>query len=641
MRLLRLAALPLLASIAACDCGGQVQKTNGLLTLTPKSLDYDIACPGETTEQQILLENKGNVSFQITATKVLGPQFALLEALPTEVGPDEQVTVRIGFTPPALDMPCGTADTDAACTAAGGECNTASNTCDFDDEFTGTFEVTTDLEENGTQRASLIGQRFRGKRQDFQVVCENTPGSGTFDNDHCTFLAFDDVLAGKTLERAARLQNKGCAPINVNEITFYADTGADPDDVKLFSIANDAKAPLVLRGGQSKDVLVRFSAPDHAAEPGVRLKVATDDPEKKDSQWAPGVWDLGLFANSVAPALLVDAEVLTFFDAQTGVGKDRTFTVSNTGTAALTIDSVTIVAEDGTTDFKLGAGDAGPFTLQPAGGADAHKVTVTYTSSGPGSDRAKVVVKAGQDSREVRLIAGTEPQLVVKWLDTNVEKDPPVDFGPVITGTKGATRIVRLRNDGQAPLSVTSATLPASDNPGGSYKLAGFAAGPIGVGQHLDVTITFDDAVTLRDDGAKLVIASNDPVDAANGGTRSVDLQSQNDPNFKPVPIIEICAHPAGSTTCQNTAQLANELEVDGSKSTGPESGDTLTFAWTLPVKPAGSTVTLQNATTAKAKLVSATTSKLDVPGTYVVKLTVSDQFGNSNSLTQTMNVTR
>lgn len=65
-----------------------------------------------------------------------------------------------------------------------------------------------------------------------------------------------------------------------------------------------------------------------------------------------------------------------------------------------------------------------------------------------------------------------------------------------------------------------------------------------------------------------------------------------------------------------------SDVKFDASGSTDPD-GDALTFSWTLVSKPAGSSVTVQNAT---AQLVV----KPDVAGTYVVSVRISDGKGGS-----------
>jgi hypothetical protein len=59
-------------------------------------------------------------------------------------------------------------------------------------------------------------------------------------------------------------------------------------------------------------------------------------------------------------------------------------------------------------------------------------------------------------------------------------------------------------------------------------------------------------------------------------------------------------------------------VTLDGTGSSAPN-GATLTYNWVLTTKPAGSTATIQNPTTVTALLFT------DLPGTYVVTLTVDD----------------
>ena len=69
------------------------------------------------------------------------------------------------------------------------------------------------------------------------------------------------------------------------------------------------------------------------------------------------------------------------------------------------------------------------------------------------------------------------------------------------------------------------------------------------------------------------------------------------------------------------------QVQFDGSNSTDPES-DELTYAWTLATVPRRSQAALTDANTAYPTLVP------DQPGQYKVKLTVTDPFGASASVT-------
>jgi hypothetical protein len=642
MRAIRYGLLTALVALSGCDCGGQVQKGSGLMTLSPKGLDFDKSCPGETAEQPLLLANEGTFPFAITEVKVTGARFSLLEPLPATLDAGDQVAVRIGFNPPALDQPCGTEAERTACERDGGACN-ARGTCDFEDEYAGTIEITSDLDENNKLRATFIGSRFKGKRVQFRPVCEKSGGKGDFDlaND-CLLLDFKDdpstdkpLRAGTTRDRVLRLYNQGCAPLEVTEATFVENGPETPDDVKMFSIVNAQPLPVTVRGQQYVEYTVRFSPPARKdSTPGVDLRLRTTDGDKGEAT-------VGMWAFAAAPSLDVDRTILTWSDAIAGQPSAKSFNLINSGGNDVTIDSIKLVADAGSTDFVLEAADAGPFTLAAF---SQRAIKVTYTSSGAGGDSGKVVVTAGTDVLEVRLVGGTQPRLGVAWMEppSTSEQPPPVDFGQTATGAKGLTRTLRLRSEGEAPVNVSK--LEFSDDPGKSFSLGAFTPGPIPVGGSVDVTITFDDAVLLVDDTATLAITSDDPLDALNAGVRSVTVQSRNTENVNPQPVIDFCAHPPGSTTCQNVTRLGStndlpdlEFEVDASASTGPEAGDTLTFKWDLVAKPAGSQASVESPTAARTRLVSPGSTRLDAFGTYKVRVTVKDQFNNSRSLERTV----
>lgn len=603
MNFVRVAVACLLgaAVVSGCDCDTVIQQSPGIFVLTPRSLDFGIGCVNETSERTVLLKNDGNAPLAVLDVRLTGAAFSLLEAPPTEIGPGDEIPLRIGLTPASAD------------------------------EVTGTLTVETDGEENPTQTVTFIGQGFEGERLQLEVTCACAGGECGKTEGHfaaCNFLSFDKTLVNTQARAMMRVANAGCAPLVINELRFVGDP---QDDARLFSI--DGEPSFTVHGGTSRDVNVVFNAPATPQQPNVELHVASNDPKVKRAGWEAGEWRIGLFADSVAPALVVDPDVLTYFEAIAGQPLAKSFVVANTGDVGLTIQSVELQAENGTQDFALNLPNGETsFTLSPTGSpGDERTITVVYTSTGSGSDRGKVVVRgASGESAEVRLIGGTEPLLDVTWLDpSSTELLPPVNFGAVATGTKGVERTVRLRNSGQAPLNVSAVTVVVDPRSPAAFRVAGFSPTSVPPGAHHDVTVVFDDVVTVRNDSAKLEIASNDPVDAAVGGKRSVDLVSTNEPNLNPIAIIDTSAAP----------QRCAALNVSASNSTGPEPGDTLTYEWSFGPVPGGSTVRFENAAAQATRIVSDDCAGPDVAGTYVVRLRVTDQFGNQGTTTQTVNV--
>jgi hypothetical protein len=478
------------------------------------------------------------------------------------------------------------------------------------------------------EQVTLAGRGFAGKRRDFFVRCP-VAGGGL---GRCAFLDFyatdsagarAAVLAGTEVTRTATLQNKGCAELHVNEIQFRPIEGAPATDAQLFVL--DAPAlPLRLLGGETAELQVRFAPPrGEPSSPGVEVVVVHDDPDQGD-------WTLGLFAEAVAPSLGVEPEALTFYEASQGVPIAKSFTLINRGSGPLNVESVTLVPEAGTTDFVAQpAGGAAPFTLAAndfaPGGNDERIVNVTYTASGQGSDKGRVDVQSADgQTASVLVVGGAFPRLRVEWKDDLQQLvPPPIDFGPTATGARALTRDVRIVNEGKAGLTVKGIQL--SWNPGGGFGLADLPGLPAGVaieGGSVRFKVTFDDAVRLRNDQAKVAIETDDPLFATAGGVAEYDIYSTNEPNFDPVADFLVVGNP----------QVGQPLGLDASPSTGPEAGDTLTYAWVLARKPEGSTAKLSSANAVASSIVSDTpnyTTTPDRPGDYLVVLTVTDQFGS------------
>lgn len=576
-----------------------------MLEMSPKGIDFGTGCLNETIEREFVLTNYGNVELEIFDVRQTGGDaFTILEEVPQFLERGESFVVRVGLTPEAPK------------------------------DYAGTITIETDDAENPVQSVTLVGKGFEGEKYDLHVSCEEEPGSGIFNVEQCLNLKFDRVLVNTSEERNFRVENRGCGNLRVDELHFYSDPNAEVSDVHLYTTPGTS-APFVVPGLSEQEITVKYS-PTEVGVPLVRLRLKSTDPAQKKPHWEPGEWDLAMFGDSVAPALLVDPDTLAFFDADAGKPLTKTLLVRNTGGASLTVDSLTIA---GSSDFTVSGGGAG-FTLAPTGSPnDEREVDVTFTSRGPGVAQATLTLAAGQETQKVVLLGGTQPRLDVRWVDpaTQDETTGRIDFGLTDTGAKGLERTVRLYNEGQAPLTVTKVEIV--DNIGEGFRLASAPTGAIAVGDSVEFKVVFDDNVTVTNDVATLRVYSDDPVSLLNGGFFAVDLISRNAPNFAPIPVITVCAKlNESSTNCSSQALVGGIFELDASLSTGPEAGDTLTYEWELARKPAGSTARLKATDGITTRIVSDEAEVIDVAGSYAVRLTVIDQFESRSQATQAVN---
>jgi hypothetical protein len=597
---LRLLAAP---ALLACACSsGQVQKVTGVFAMTPAVVDFGNVCLNSTSQFPVNLANSGLAPVKIISGTVAGSAFTLITPMPASLAPHTSVVVQIAFTPTEGQA------------------------------YSGRFTVTTDAPKNATQIAELKGTGAPGAKLDFEVSCLCDPdGNGGYicGNGHtpvtpCRFLDFGNVVTGTSAQATVTVQNNGCMPLNFTQAQFSDTQDTPPSAAARYAdwFSLNPQPPATIRGGQSASYAVTFAPTDIPASPNVQLVLSSDDPtppRTSEGQTVAGSWSVGMFAVAVTPALQVTPDILTFFNAQVGVPSMQTFLIENTGTAVLHIENVALTGD--TADFSLQIpGGHTSFDIQPASPSDTG-VTVVFTPSGAGGKTANVEVTAtGSPPQNVQLLGGAEPQLQVVWLDpnnANAETAPPVDFGQTMVGATGVQRTVRLRNLGSANLSVTGVTTKDITNmmPSGSFSVSTMPSGTIAPQQTSDFIVVFNDDIFVTNDSGKLDIATDDPVDAPNGGSRSVDLTSTNSAIYAPIP--DVAFSPASPQACQT-------LTLDASGTTDAQS-DPLLYAWTINSAPPGSHAALSAPSAVKTNVTSSGCAGPDIPGTYIFNLTVTD----------------
>ncbi|MDH3387882.1 MAG: choice-of-anchor D domain-containing protein, partial [Gammaproteobacteria bacterium] len=167
------------------------------------------------------------------------------------------------------------------------------------------------------------------------------------------------------------------------------------------------------------------------------------------------------------PTIDVSPDPLSFGDVLVGNSANLALVVSNTGTATLSVSTIT----------SSGA----PFSVTPptsfditAGGA-AQNVQINFSPAAPGVFNGTVTINSNADNIDPVVIAvtgrGVEPQVNVPTIDVGPD---PLDFGDVLVGSS-ANLPLTVENTGDATLSVSniaSSGAPFSVFPPVSFDIA-------------------------------------------------------------------------------------------------------------------------------------------------------------------------
>jgi hypothetical protein len=373
------------------------------VSLSPSSLSFGTQNVGSTSAAQTsTLTNNGNAPLTIASVAVTGTNAADYAQTnncpisPATLAPSASCTVSVTFTP-----------------GAGGS-RTAS-------------VAITDDAAGSPQSIGLSGSGAA-------PAVTLTPST----------LGFGSQLVGTTSgTQTSTLRNSGSAPLTIASIGM---AGANPGD---FAQTNDCPvAPLTLAAGATCTLTVSFS-PSASGSRSASLTISDD---AADSPQALSLTGTG---TQPAPAVTLSPTSLAFGSQRVGTTSGtQSSTLSNTGTAALTITSIAIT---GTNAADFAQTNDCPLSL-PAGGSCT--IQASFTPSAPGSRTASVQV--GDDatgSPHSVALSGTGTQPAVGLTPTSLT------FSSQTIGTTSAAQTSTLRNTGTAPLAISSITLGGA-NPG-------------------------------------------------------------------------------------------------------------------------------------------------------------------------------
>jgi len=292
-------------------------------------------------------------------------------------------------------------------------------------------------------------------------------------------LSFGQVRTGLNATRDVFLSNRGDLVLSVMDLTFIGTNAGE------FSIVDAGSASIVPY--DSTRIRVRFSPASPGAKQAI-LQISTN---------ASGTpLSVNLTGEGGAPTQMFSTQALDFDTVAAGGQKDLTFTISNTETSSLSINSL----------FKSGA-DTGYFRIVSGGGAgillpsNSRTVTVRFLPASRGLRQAVIIVThSAASSPDTVVLAGRgiEPEILLSAT--------AIDFDTVSLGNN-LQRLMSISNSGDADLSLSSLMI-AGLNASEFSIVSGAAAGVLPASSSRSVDIRFTPSGSgIRQ--AFLVIVSN------------------------------------------------------------------------------------------------------------------------------------
>lgn len=557
MKIIRL-ALFALATLTAygCRCGPQVDKNHPELLASTAALALD-ACPskddmGRTVDgvfpgQQVLtITNGGSAPASLTFS-FDGPgkdAFSLDPAsTPTTLAAQASADITVLFKPVAATAQAARLLID-------------------DGDATTTEPLVVDL--SGVVINRPAQPTFEARRQysdgsgfvtDMNEVCNFGSAQG-----NCT-LTFPSTFVSETRTLKFKFVNKGCPALKISSMEIVRRFESDADLAFYLEdpvVPPTSAAPLSLNpsdGTSEIDVTIRFSPqadPNDDTQRWGLLKLKTNDPDQPDIE-------LTLNGTADKPSLNVNP---TFCDVTAntqgcgGVQNKATFAVSNGGTGAITVSSVTFKSNG----MASGSGD-GRFTVTrsvvgktiAAGDQELFEVshndmplyvvdsiTVAATAAGGGNMPAGTAVLTIAGGKRPCLF--TEPDLYLDFNDPNAAT---------------ATKPVKIKNRNDAScgdLIINSVSI--APNPFFSLAMPIAANTRVAAGGEVDAMVQFKKPISGGKQAGELVIATNDPAYSP----KRVVMRSDTPLDELPTAVLTGCPPNVACPAMGSTGQLSVRL---------------------------------------------------------------------------------
>ena len=377
-----------------------------------------------------------------------------------------------------------------------------------------------------------------------------------------TSLAFGSQLLGNSsAAQFVIVTNSGTAPLVISGIAV---TGAKSGD---FAQTNTCPASLAVNGTCSISVTFSPSAP------GSRTAAVQITDNAANSPQSVSLAGTGV---TPAPTVTLSPTSLSFgsqLNRTTGTAK--TVTLTNSGTAALSISSIAVAGAN--------SGDFAQTNTCPASLAINASCTlsVTFSPSASGSRTASVqVTDNAADSPESVSLSGTG----VAPAPTVTLSPASLAFGTQQAATVSTAKTVTLANSGTAALSISSIAVAGTN--AGDFAQTNNCPASLAVNANCTISVTFDPTATGSRTASVQVTdnAADSPESVSLDGTGSAPAVSLSPTNLSFGSQVMGSPSSAQSVTLTNNGSAA--LTISSIALTGANPGD---FAQTntCPASPA------------------------------------------------------
>lgn len=383
-------------------------------------------------------------------------------------------------------------------------------TVSFIPSSTGTKNAVLNIENNtpGAEGSYTFAVRGSGIAPDIHVRGNgNNINNGQTTPLASNFTAFGSVTVGESLTRTFTIQNTNTTAstrgsLEIGDITI---TGAEASDFVITALP-----PSSLPAGsstQSTTFEITFTPADTGARNAI-VSIASNDPDENPYTFAISgnglAPEINLTGNSIniasgSPAATNNHTAFGSVNVTNGE-IERTFTIQNTGNAALTIGTITL-AGPGASHFSISQ-----LPLQTSingGGSTTFKIKFNPNSEGVFN---AVITIPNNDSNENPYIinisgAGTLPEINVTGNGNNIIPSASplttnnTDFGSLTVSTGTVIKTFFIHNvSGSGPLTVGTITVSGA---GSSDYAINQPASPfaIAVGASASFTVTFNPSV--------------------------------------------------------------------------------------------------------------------------------------------------